>query len=818
MKRLTFLISTAMIMLLVSGLIPSPAWALTIVVRARGVAGTEQIRLTINNTTLQTWTLTTSMADYTASTNLSGLCRVTYFNNTSGGDVQVDYITVDGTTLQAEAQAINTGALQNSQCSGSYSEWLYCNGYIDFGCVGACNNLSVSATSLSLEAEANSTGTFDIISDTDWAVSSNQSWLTASPTLSSNNGTVTVTAHGNISTSQRTATLTVSGRNIASRPLTVTQAPILSASPTWLIVAAEANSTRTFSISSSRSWTVSSNQTWLTVSPASGSNNGTVTVTAQQNTDPITRTAKVTVSVSGASQTVTVIQMYTGIGECIIPPMPPLLDNPKFPDPFIFMDGHRMTTKAEWECRRAEIATMVQEYELGYKPNTPYSATTGSYSSNSIKVDVNDNGKSISFSCSIIYPSTGSPPYPAMIGMNGSFLNNSALSSLGVAVITFPSDQVAQQNNSSSRGIGKFYDMYGSGHSAGALMAWAWGVDRLIDAIEKTPAANIDPTRLGVTGCSRNGKGALIAGAFCDRIKLTIPQESGSGGAASWRVSDWQMTSGTTVQTLSEIVGENCWFRANFNQFSSTATRLPFDHHMVAALCAPDALLFIENTSMVWLGNMSTWTNGNVTHMIWEALGIPDKMGFSQAGHSVHCEFISSQQPEVTAYVQKFLVGGGTGNTNVMKTDIGLAFDQARWVDWTEPDLQLLGDFVSPDGVSFIDFAILANAWLSDPMKPNWDARCNIAKQPNNVIDIADLEILTQNWLKTGLMSGDFVSPDGVNFIDFAILANTWLSDPMKPNWDERCDIAKQPDNVIDISDLEIFIQNWLKGLNSRIQ
>jgi hypothetical protein len=370
-----------------------------------------------------------------------------------------------------------------------------------------------------------------------------------------------------------------------------------------------------------------------------------------------------------------------------IPPMPPyssLPTNSYLPDPFRFMSGSRMTTKAQWTCRRAEIAAEAQEFEFGYKQDTPYSATTGSFSSNSITVTVNDNGKTISFSCSITYPSTGSAPYPAMIGMNGSFLNNSVLSSLGVAVISFPSDQIAQQDGGSSRGKGKFYDMYGSSHSAGALMAWAWGVDRLIDAIEKTPAANIDPNRLGVTGCSRNGKGALAAGAFNERIKLTIPEESGSGGAASWRVSDWQ---GTSVQTLAEIVNENVWFRANFNQFSTTATKLPFDHHMIEGLCAPRALLVIENSSMVWLGNVSTWTTGNVAHKIWEALGIPDKMGYSSVGHPDHCTFPSSQQPEVTAYVQKFLVGGGTGDTNVMKCDGGVIYNESQWVNWTVPPL-----------------------------------------------------------------------------------------------------------------------------------
>lgn len=70
-------------------------------------------------------------------------------------------------------------------------------------------------------------------------------------------------------------------------------------------------------------------------------------------------------------------------------------------------------------------------------------------------------------------------------------------------------------------------------------MAWAWGAGRVIDALEATTATNkINLARIGVSGCSRNGKGAFVVGAFEPRIALTIPQESGSGGAACWRVSD----------------------------------------------------------------------------------------------------------------------------------------------------------------------------------------------------------------------------------------------------------------------------------------
>jgi len=465
----------------------------------------------------------------------------------------------------------------------------------------------------------------------------------------------------------------------------------LSVSPNAVSVAAAANSTGTFSIASNASWTVSDDQSWLTVSPTSGSNNATVTVTAQANTGTAARSAIVTASATGApSQTVTVTQAGTSGGACNVPPMPSyasLPNNAFFPDPFLFMNGTRMTTKAEWTCRRQEIATLAQEFEYGYKPNPPTSASAASRSGNTLTVTVNDNGKTISFAASIIYPSTGTAPYPAMIGVGGSSLNNSALSSMGVAVINLPNNDIAAQTNSSSRGMGKFYTMYGSGHSAGALMAWAWGASRLIDALEKTPAANIDTSRLGVTGCSRNGKGALAVGAYDERIKLVIPQESGSGGAGTWRVSDWMLSQGQSTQTLSEIVGENVWFRQNFSQFSSTAGKLPFDHHSLEGLVAPRALLVIEN-NILWLGPQSSWSGANAARMIWQAMGVTDKMGYSLTTEHTHCSFPSSQQAEVNAYVQKFLIGGGTANTNIMRNDPGVQFNQSQWVNWTVPALQ----------------------------------------------------------------------------------------------------------------------------------
>ncbi|MGC8803805.1 MAG: BACON domain-containing protein, partial [Bacteroidales bacterium] len=562
---------------------------------------------------------------------------------------------------------------------------------------------------IELDSAANSCDTLQIYSPGEWTLSESADWFSVTPAAGTQSAKVVVKALTNNSDTAARRSLIVLSSNIAGTDtLEVLQQGsryYLALSTTTLTLGPEANNTATFAVSSNTQWALSSPQSWLSVAPLTGTGNAIITVKTNE-TMTLSRPRVITLTLSSnrvkQQPKIKITQQgipctesdeayceTLGCSPILLPAYGELTSNPYLPDPFTFLDGSKVSTKADWTCRRVEIAALAQKFEFGNKPCTPYSATTASFNSsnNTLTVTVTENGKTISFDCIIIYPSTGSAPYPAMIGIGYSFLNNTELSNMGVAIINFPSDQIAEQQSTGSRGKGKFYDLYCSNHSAGALMAWAWGVSRLIDALEKTPEANIDPNRLGVTGCSRYGKGALVAGAFDERIKLTIPQESGSGGAASWRVSDAQKADGQNVQTLSQIVTENCWFRNDFGQFSNTANKLPFDHHLIMALCAPRALLVIENTSMEWLGNLSTWTTANAAHYVWEALEIPDYMGFSQVGHADHCGFPTAQIPELQAYVKKFLVGNGSDNTHLMKTDGNFTFDKDRWVNWTVPDL-----------------------------------------------------------------------------------------------------------------------------------
>ncbi|KAH8676542.1 hypothetical protein BGZ60DRAFT_468479 [Tricladium varicosporioides] len=347
----------------------------------------------------------------------------------------------------------------------------------------------------------------------------------------------------------------------------------------------------------------------------------------------------------------------------------------KLPDPFTNVAGTAITKKDDWPCRKKEIWDLMAKYELGDKPIPE--KTTGTVSSSSISVTVTDKGKTMTFSAKVSLPASGTAPYPMIILVGGASLPIPA----GVGTITFANDDMGAQGGSSSRGKGKFFDMYGSGHSAGATTAWAWGISRIIDVIEQDTSGKIDVKRLGVTGCSRNGKGAFIAGAMDDRIALTLPQESGSGGAACWRISASEDKAGKKIQTAKELVGENPWFGKALDTNAADPTHMPVDHHMLAAMIAPRGLLVIEN-NIDWLGPVSTTGCMRAGKSIYKALGVDDNMGFSEVpGHS-HCQFPSSQQPELTAFINKFLKGGTDSTAGVDKSD-QTAVKASTYADWT---------------------------------------------------------------------------------------------------------------------------------------
>lgn len=178
---------------------------------------------------------------------------------------------------------------------------------------GKCNNCSgngeVQVTKLDFVYKGASSS-IRIQSNTEWKVTSNADWLSLSSTSGSGNGTLSIRAAANPTTVARNATITFT---YGSSTTTVSvyqqgEPEYLTLSSTDPISFGLKGGSKTLTINSNVNWTVSCNSTWLKLSTASGSGNGSLTLSTEENNTTGTRNATVYINYSNTSAKISVSQ------------------------------------------------------------------------------------------------------------------------------------------------------------------------------------------------------------------------------------------------------------------------------------------------------------------------------------------------------------------------------------------------------------------------------------------------------------------------------------------------------------------------------
>jgi len=362
-----------------------------------------------------------------------------------------------------------------------------------------------------------------------------------------------------------------------------------------------------------------------------------------------------------------------------------LTANGKLPDPFTKMDGTRITNKSEWKCRRAELVKQLANYIYGEKPIPPAGSVSGTVTSSKITVSVSGGKKAVSFSVTVDM-NGATAPAPALISYGAG-----APAPNGVAKITF---SAIESSGGSGAKNGPFFDYYGSDHPAGYMVAQAWQVSRIIDLIQQDPSV-IDPHHIGVTGCSRNGKGAFAGGALDNRVALTIPCESGIGGAVALRLkeqldpganstNEWPYHAISYVRWLSEVaLGP---FATANDAAGDNTDRLPVDMHEMMALIAPRAIYIVDNAGLSILDPKSSYVTAMAGKAIFEALGVGDHFAYQGASGS-HCQWRTQYQAPLDAMINRFLKGNDATATGTIDTDLGSKPDPKQYYTWDATEL-----------------------------------------------------------------------------------------------------------------------------------
>ena len=357
----------------------------------------------------------------------------------------------------------------------------------------------------------------------------------------------------------------------------------------------------------------------------------------------------------------------------------------KLPDPFLKLDGTRIKDKSEWACRRAEIVKQLAKYIYGEKPIPAKGSVTGTVSTTSISVKVTEGSKTASFSVTVDM-NGATAPAPAIITYGAG-----APIPKGVAKISLTA---IESTGGSGAKMGPFFTFYGSNHPAGYMVAQAWQVSRIIDLLEQTPGT-IDASHIGVTGCSRNGKGAFAGGVFDNRVALTIPCESGIGGTVGLRLkeqldpgandtAEWPYHAISYVRWLSEVaLGP---FATANTAAGDNTDKLPVDMHEAMALIAPRALYIVDNPSISNLDPKSAYVTAMAGKAIYKALGVPDNFAYQGAGGS-HCQWRTQYQASLDAMIDKFLKGKADTKTGNFATDLSSKPAETMYYSWDTTEL-----------------------------------------------------------------------------------------------------------------------------------
>ncbi|MFX0101830.1 MAG: hypothetical protein ACFFCS_19855 [Candidatus Hodarchaeota archaeon] len=304
------------------------------------------------------------------------------------------------------------------------------------------------------------------------------------------------------------------------------------------------------------------------------------------------------------------------------------------PDPFLMENGTRVSTLGEWNVRREEIKDLILDIEYGTMPGIPeqtivninstnnVTASTYSGTYNETKLyftfipNASQPSQNFSMNVSMYLPNPTSTSYPVVLRVGPWFIQEyEIVIERGYAFVSYEYEDLDPDPKDGQDVVGSAQVAYPS-HTWGSLAVWAWGAMRVVDYLYMHPSIN--ESQILVTGHSRAGKVALLAGALDERIEISVPNGAGTGGSGSYIVQ------GPNCETMHTMLREDVfsfWYNPAFRNYIGKEHLLPFDQHFLRALIVPRCVLDTDAFGDNWANPVGTQAMYQAAQPVFDFLG-----------------------------------------------------------------------------------------------------------------------------------------------------------------------------------------------------
>jgi len=333
------------------------------------------------------------------------------------------------------------------------------------------------------------------------------------------------------------------------------------------------------------------------------------------------------------------VLMYSTVCQSAKKPPSLLSADDPLPDPLVMKNGTPVTTPAQWEARRKEMLKDILSIQFGHMPAEIPEIKVLSIADNTKRSTAHSLRRYATFTTGpkqeitirvvTVIPKQGKGPFPVIVKIGGDHPDETGVNKRGYAIALVDTGQLDPGRE------GK--DVVGPVQAAypdldwGSLATWAWGASRTLDFLKTQK--EIDTTRAIVTGHSRTGKAALLAGVTDERFKVVVPNGSGCGGAATYRN---YRAGAETLELLTREERWLFWMHKDIRRFVGREQQLPFDQHFMRALVAPRVVVSNDGYNDTWANNFGTQVCYQGAQSVFNLLGVPrnNMAKFRKGGHT----------------------------------------------------------------------------------------------------------------------------------------------------------------------------------------